>query len=807
MMDRARRFFLLQSSLAAGAILTGSALAEENPLPDGTKPPHLHGKPASTRRATIRSAGSGKWSDVKTWGSRLPGPKDVVLIAGDHEVTYDVEHAAVSGVTIARGGLLTFAADHSATLECSGNFVVEGGLRMIPSGPEQLHALRFCSVNEQTFVGGGMDPVDSDVGLWVMNKGKLDLAGTPKTSWTNSVGSVEQGDSRFEVLDASGWRVGDVVMIVPTHSLGEHSVDWDEATGAAVDSFAEQFERRTISSIEGNVLELSEPLKHHHKAVGNSEGKKWTAEVANLSRNVRIEGTAAGRAHVFVRSDRAQTIRFVEGSHLGPRSMQKGSRRAQLVLGRYALHFHHCYEGSRGSMVEGCAFHDLGNRVYVPHMSHGITMRNNVAFNSMETAFWWDFQESTHDTLWERNLVALVAANGIDSSSMGMSLGQGDGNIARGNVLVYGHHGDPHGHGGYVWDADNEGVWTFEDNLSHSNVTGLFVWQNTSLNHTIVRHESYNDNLAVFHGAYANSYTYTGGHIHGGIVRVKATSGNASGVRFENFTFDGANCVPHCVDIYPSPAASGIDTNVFRQCEFQNAPVGLLMNTFPVSNETTRKHVDLVMCAFTDIKATVDFSKEATLDSWFRIQPASGPCSRIVHATGLEEIKPFAPYHYGTGTGLTGSYFLGPDFDKPVFSRIDSMIMFQQWSYDKGASPHGVHHLIERDEFSVRWTGQVEPQFGEPHTFYVQGGGGFRPWIDGRQVIDSWHESAENTATVESDPVALSAGRRYALRLETFNRGGARGCQLFWNCKGLGRMVHVPQSQLYLDLASALRRS
>jgi hypothetical protein len=168
-----------------------------------------------------------------------------------------------------------------------------------------------------------------------------------------------------------------------------------------------------------------------------------------------------------------------------------------------------------------------------------------------------------------------------------------------------------------------------------------------------------------------------------------------------------------------------------------------------------------------------------------------------VHAGGQSQIEPFAPYHYGTGTGLKGTYFNGRSFDKPAFSRVDSMVMFQQWSFDKGASPTQVHHLITGDEYSVRWTGKVEPQFTESHTFFLRGAAGFRLWIGDRLLLNAWEERPDNSQLIASEAIDLVQGRKVDLRLETFNTGGGRGCQLYWECAGLGRMVHVPQSQLY----------
>jgi hypothetical protein len=128
--------------------------------------------------------------------------------------------------------------------------------------------------------------------------------------------------------------------------------------------------------------------------------------------------------------------------------------------------------------------------------------------------------------------------------------------------------------------------------------------------------------------------------------------------------------------------------------------------------------------------------------------------------------------------------------------------MFQQWSFDKAASPTQVHHLILGDEYSVRWSGKIEPQFAGKHKFYLRGAAGFRLWVDNRLLLNAWAEHADNSELFASDPIELALGRKYDLRLETFNAGGGRGCQLYWECAGIGRMVHVPQSQLYPALAA-----
>ena len=45
---------------------------------------------------------------------------------------------------------------------------------------------------------------------------------------------------------------------------------------------------------------------------------------------------------------------------------------------------------------------------------------------------------------------------------------------------------------------------------------------------------------------------------------------------------------------------------------------------------------------------------------------------------------------------------------------------------------------MSADTFSVRWTGQVQPQFGETYTFHVTADDGVRLWVRGQLLIDRW---------------------------------------------------------------------
>jgi hypothetical protein len=802
------------SSASSGSGATGTCTDIMNPdsgLLDTGPEPVTDDPGAPADAVAGQSVQSGAWSDPATWlGGAVPSSATLAIVSTGHTVDIDVD-AGVAGLLVQEGGLLRFDHQASATLESSENVLVQGTLEMRPASTSFQHTVRFVGVDEDAMVGGGMDPLPSDVGLWVMGAGKLSIRGASKTPWTRLQGSASPGDTVLTLQAAPvGWEVGDEIVVVPTETPGDDA-SWNDATGQVDDPFHAKFERRLITAVDGAAVTLDAPLEYAHDEVVASDGvKKWRAEVANLSRNTHVEGTPGGRAHVFIRSTVPQAIAYLEGRFLGPRKVQPGHDRPQLITGRYAMHFHHCMDGSRGSWVHGTAFHDNGNRVFVPHMSNGVTMRNNVSFHSLEAAFWWDFQENSHDILYENNLLALVSMNGVGGAQTGMLLNMGDGNVARDNVAVYASGGDVHNRGAFEWNTDSEGIWIFENNLAHSTAAGIFVWQNTSFNHVISNFESYNNRLGIMHGAYGNSYTYRHGYHYNSPVEVEATSGNSNGVVFDSITFDAAGA-EYAVLFHDSPIPSG-ESNKWLRCDFRAyTKAGLrLYSSMPFSNvEKQFKYGDLIACSFEGEAFVLDQSGAPApgvsetfplMDgSRIRVQPAEGQSYQgeiVAGSPVMSDIEPFAPSAWGSGDGLLGEYYVGSNFDEPAFTRVDSVIMFQQWSKDPKMSPFGVHHLVSGDAYSIRWTGDIEPQHTGPHTFSIQGAGGTRLWIDGVQVIDSWADKSDNEVVVTSTPVELVQGTKVAIQLEHSNEGGARACMLYWTPPERPA-VFLPQTQTY----------
>lgn len=537
-----------------------------------------------------------RWSDPRTWGGRVPGQNDLVVIS--RKVVLDV-NARVRGILIKRKGVLLFHPGRSVTLRSIGNVVVRGRLRIRPRQASIVHRLLFPEIDERRFVGGGMEVIPSDVGLWVTGKGVLDIAGSPKLAWSRSAGAVPAGATTITLQDEpTGWRMGDEVVLTPTLSPSHpnHDVAYDMGVVTAVDLLARR-------------ITLRSPTGFDHPAVEIEPGVSLSTEVLNLSRNVRIEGRPDGRCHVWVRSSRPQHIRNATLRHTGPRHPIAGAAPfTSPVLGRYGLHFHVMNAASRGTKVEGVVVRDSGNHAFVTHESHGVSFRDCISHNTFGDAYWWDPSPKpevtpappTDDVLFERCVASMVSSgNQIEGLRVsGFFLGARSGNAIRRCVAV-----GVQGHAdssGFHWPESSTGLWQFEDCLAHNNrENGITAWQITDLPSTISGFTAYhNGRFGIMHGYYSNGFGYEDCVLFGNRLAslVTLAASTASPVqKFSGLRCDQAGFSPHCVVSLQriAPPKSPVQ---FVGCRFRgytNAAFGFIDENSPFANS-----FNIVNCSF-----------------------------------------------------------------------------------------------------------------------------------------------------------------------------------------------------------------
>lgn len=523
-------------------------------------------------------------SDTQTTTVDDTGPAGT---AGEGSRMLSGEESFPNGFVIPAGEVWAFDPDVDTTVSVSGNVIVEGTLEMRPASGDIEHVLRFVDIDESAFVGGGLDPVDSDVGLWVVGDGQLVLEGEEKTAWSYEYDPAWEGD---EVVAAPN-TPGDYQMFEPV-----------TATPPA-------------------------------NALG------YPTELLNLTRNVRIEGTESGYTHVFIRSTKPQTIRYAQLRWVAPGFGETHE------TGRYGIHFHMAGEGSRGSLVEGVVVRDTGNHAFVAHASHGVTFRDTIAFFVSNEAYWWDEPpdpdsqvydpvNDTNDVVWDRAVAAGVqlGTGGNEFRLSAFFLGNGE-NVTVTNSVAVGVQGEEGmDRSGFIWPEAAGAVWTFENNVAHNNeANGIFTWQNNPQRHDVDDFTAYyNAGAGVNHGAYENSYQYTRlTLLENGIAVVSHAFGESSeGVDTQVWTDIETNGGALLIAEHATPLEAPVR---FVRCDFSVVVVADADSAEPSDYE-------FVDCGLEP--GDFDLS-DARADAVFRVQRVDGTAYRLGGDGTVTEIEPF----------------------------------------------------------------------------------------------------------------------------------------------------------------------
>jgi len=144
----------------------------------------------------------------------------------------------------------------------------------------------------------------------------------------------------------------------------------------------------------------------------------------------------------------------------------------------------------------------------------------------------------------------------------------------------------------------------------------------------------------------------------------------------------------------------------------------------------------------------------------------------------------------GSGTGLLGQYYANtfptaPFVGSPLV-RTDAVVNFN-WN---NSSPDP---SIPPINYTVRWTGLVQPLFNETYTFSTTTDDGTRLWVNGQELVDEW---TPQSPTTWSGLINLQAQKVYGIEMDYFQAGGGAVAQLAWSSPSTTPAI-IPQSQLY----------
>ena len=228
-----RLSWLLPAALLLGAAAAASAQED-----------HAHMKtPAPAPAAAMHQS---RWSDPRSWpDGKVPGEGEAVTIPRGRDIVLDVSPPWLRSLTV--NGRLSFSDARDLALETDWIYLAGGELDI---GSEARPYTRHATITLTDKVPGEDINTMGDRGIMLL-AGTLNLHGDRTNAWTKLADTAKAGSTRIQVLDARGWRKGDVIVL------------------ASTDYNPRQAEERTITAIDGNALTLDKPLAYMQTETGN----------------------------------------------------------------------------------------------------------------------------------------------------------------------------------------------------------------------------------------------------------------------------------------------------------------------------------------------------------------------------------------------------------------------------------------------------------------------------------------------------------------------------------------------------------
>ncbi len=308
------------------------------------------------------TASAKRWSDASTWpDKKVPAKDAVVTIEKDMNVVLDVSPPPLRSLTI--NGKLSFA--DNKDLELSTEWVmVHGELEIGTEAKPHTRKATITltdNVKDEDMSGMGGTNDRSDRGIMMMG-GTLNLHGNRTNSWTKLSKTAEAGSNSIEVLNAAGWRAGDVIVLAST--------DFDP----------HQAERRTIAAIRGNAITLDKKLDSMHfgKITFDVDER---GEVGMLSRNIVIQASADADQTLF-----GGHIMAMTGSKMFVDGVELNRMGQNMHLARYPIHWH-LIGDAQGQYIRNSAIHDTYSRCVTVHGTNYLDVENNVTYNNIGHCF------------------------------------------------------------------------------------------------------------------------------------------------------------------------------------------------------------------------------------------------------------------------------------------------------------------------------------------------------------------------------------------------------------------------------------
>ncbi|HWE97883.1 MAG TPA: PA14 domain-containing protein, partial [Tepidisphaeraceae bacterium] len=231
-------------------------------------------------------------------------------------------------------------------------------------------------------------------------------------------------------------------------------------------------------------------------------------------------------------------------------------------------------------------------------------------------------------------------------------------------------------------------------------------------------------------------------------------------------------------------------TQVYTFSTTSDDGVRLFINGTQVINDFA-DHAPTVDTATMSLTAGTTYSFE--MDYY---EDAGGAAAKLHWNTSTIADTP-VPFLNG---GATGQYFNDPASGSgythlqgtPVVKRVDPQIDSTTWpNYTPDPA-------VGNTNFSVKWTGRVQPQYTETYTFSTLSDDGVMLLVNGQQLVNDW---TDHGTTTDSGTISLVAGLEYNIEMDFYQASGPDFAQLQWSSPSTPQQL-IPQSQLYSSTAA-----
>ena len=389
------------------------------------------------------------WSEAATWGGAIPIAGSEVVIPVGKRIILDMD-ATVKNITV----LGTLELKDTA-LKLQTDYIVVRGIFRAGSALKPFSSKAIISLkgtNNENISNMGSR------GILVMG-GKLELIGAkPSLAWTKLSDHATAGTSNLSLLENTGWKADDQIVIAPTDFYNDGNFQKSPETELLEVQSTSGSSLALKTALRGarwgklqyageNGMSLSQGAISLPSTSGRDTGGTTIptvlderAEVGNLSRNIIIESTddtlwkeQGFGAHVMVMgAESSATLEGVELRRVG----QAGK------FGRYPVHFHNQSYDATGqelpdssSSLKFSSIWNSAQRCVVIHGTNGVKIQNNICYDIKGHAIFLEDAVERRNVI-ENNLVLKVREPKKTQALLKHEIGEAFGGTSSGFWIV-----------------------------------------------------------------------------------------------------------------------------------------------------------------------------------------------------------------------------------------------------------------------------------------------------------------------------------------------------------------------------------